>query len=67
MLNGKIVSGTANDQSVLFAVDFALDPDGSGHTLEFDCSFNARPPILTCNYSDQDKARGSAVFQPLNP
>jgi hypothetical protein len=67
VLNGKIVSGTVNEQSVLFAVDFALDTDASGHTLEFDCSFGSLPPSLTCNFNDESKSRGSAIFQLLDP
>ncbi len=65
ILNGKIVSGAVNDKSVLFAVDFSTDANASTHTLEFDCSFNARPPVLTCNYTNEIGERGSAVFQPV--
>jgi hypothetical protein len=65
ILTGKIVSGSVNDTTVKFAVDFSSDADAAAHTLEFDCSFNARPPVLTCNYADETRARGSAVFQPL--
>ncbi len=65
--SGNIVSGAASDTGVVFAVDFAADATGSLHTLEFDCSFNARPPVLTCNYSTEKRERGSAVFQALGP
>lgn len=64
VLNGKIVSGAVNDKSVLFAVDFGPE---TNHTFEFDCSFNARPPVLTCNYANENGERGSAVFEPVKP
>lgn len=67
ILNGKIVSGAASDTTLLFAVDFAGDETEPGHTLEFECSFNARPPVITCNYANEKRERGSAVFELLGP
>ncbi len=64
-LQGEIVSGAVNEKNVLFAVDFQIANNASSHTLEFDCAFNARPPVLTCNYTNENGERGSAVFQPL--
>ncbi len=72
-LTGRIVSGAVNDKTILFAVDFSGAPNAAHndspkpHTLEFDCSFNARPPVLTCNYANENAERGSAVFQPVVP
>lgn len=71
-LTGQVVSGAVTGQNVLFGVGFtaagagAADP-GTLHILEFDCAFSARPPLLTCNYSNEKGERGSAVFQPLQP
>lgn len=67
ILNGKIVSGAASDTTLLFAVDFAGDETEPGHTLEFECSFNPRPPVITCNYANEKSERGSAVFELLGP
>lgn len=67
ILTGKIVSGAAGENGVVFAVDFAGSETDAAHTLEFDCSFKARPPVLTCNYSTEKRERGSAVFQVLAP
>lgn len=68
-LNGRIVSGAASDKTVLFAVDFSGDAQTSGsrtpHALLFDCSYKARPPTLTCNYTNEFGERGSAIFTPL--
>lgn len=68
-LNGRIVSGALNDKTVLFAVDFSGGAQTSGsrtpHVLLFDCSYKARPPTLTCNYTNEFGERGSAVFTPL--
>lgn len=72
ILAGQVVSGAVTGQSALFGVDFAdagaggADP-GTPHLLEFDCAFNAPPPVLTCNYTNEKGERGSAVFQPLEP
>ncbi len=63
IFQGKVVSGAANEKNVLFTVDFFPD----AQVLEFDCAFNARPPVLTCNYTNENGERGSAVFQPLTP
>lgn len=67
ILQGKIVSGAVTDKTALFGVDFSTDPTAPQHSLEFDCTFNARPPVLTCNYTNENNERGSAVFQPLAP
>lgn len=67
ILDGKIVSGAANEGTVLFAVDFGADASQTSHTLQFDCTFSERPPVLTCNYANENGERGSAVFQPLSP
>jgi hypothetical protein len=64
--NGKLVSGAVNEKNALFGVDF-LERGSPRHLLEFECSFNARPPVLTCNYTNENGERGSAVFQPLAP
>lgn len=70
-LSGQVVSGAVSDRSVLFGIDFPVagsSPDPQlHHTLEFDCSFTSRPPVLTCNYSNEKAERSSAVFQPLEP
>jgi hypothetical protein len=68
-LTGKIVSGAASDKLVLFAVDFSDDGQASAgslseHTLVFDCSFQVRPPKLTCNYTTENGERGSSIFTP---
>ena len=67
IFNGSIVSGAVNEKNVLFAVDFSGDASASQHQLLFECGFNARPPVLTCNYANENNERGSAVFQPLAP
>ncbi|MBI4673168.1 MAG: hypothetical protein HY741_16055 [Chloroflexi bacterium] len=64
-LTGKIVSGAAGEKNVLFAVDFSGDAQTPQHTLVFDCSFQERPPQLTCNYTTENGERGSALFKPL--
>lgn len=61
ILKGTIVNGAANERAVTFGVTFAPET----HHLDFDCSFNARPPVLTCNYENENGERGSAVFQAL--
>lgn len=65
VLNGRIVSGAVNDKTVLFAIDFSDDARAPQHTLTFDCSYQARPPILTCNYTNEFGERGSAIFTSL--
>jgi hypothetical protein len=65
ILTGNVVSGAVNENSVAFGVDFAGDETEPAHTLEFDCSFNPRPPVVTCNYANEKRERGSAVFQLL--
>lgn len=69
IFNGSVVSGAVNEKNVLFGVDLNSPSAGSNsaHTLAFDCSFNARPPVLTCNYTNENDERGSAIFQPLAP
>lgn len=67
IFGGNVVSGAVNENNVLFAVEFSKDENAPPHTLDFDCSFNARPPVLTCNYVNEKGERGSAVFQPLAP
>lgn len=63
-LKGRIVSGAVTDTTARFGVDFAEDAAASEHTLTFDCSFNPRPPALTCNFTDEDGNRGSAILTP---
>lgn len=67
ILQGKIVNGAVTEKTALFGIDFSADPSAPQHTLEFDCTFNARPPVLTCNYANENDERGSAIFQPLAP
>jgi hypothetical protein len=61
------VSGGVTDTTARFGVDFAGDVSAPLHLFVFDCTFNARPPVLTCNYTNENGERGSAVFQPLAP
>lgn len=65
-LEGRIVSGAINDKTARFGVDFTTATQPL-HTFAFDCTYNARPPVLTCNYTTENNERGSAVFQPLQP
>ncbi len=65
VLNGRIVSGAVNDKTVLFAVDFSDDALAPKRSLTFDCSYQTRPPTLTCNYANENGERGSAIFTPL--
>lgn len=65
-IQGRIVSGAVNDKTAVFGVDFTTASQPL-HTFAFDCTFNPRPPVLTCNYTTENNERGSAVFQPLAP
>ncbi len=64
-LTGKIVSGAVTENAARFGVDLTEDVTTPQHTLTFECSFTPRPPKLTCNYTDEQGHRGSAIFTPL--
>lgn len=67
VLQGRVVSGAGNDKNASFAIDFSGDASAPQHTLQFDCAVAARPPQLTCNFSNEKGERGSAIFAPLAP